>query len=104
MDSRGAGNSQRPQATRVRLGTYTKLTLFNDYKHWPNHLLVVPEYAFSVEVTGEPTLSLEHSDYCWCDSTEAPKLLKYDSNKIALWELCERLKAEGKRIPRLERF
>ena len=78
--------------------------IFNDHKHWPNHLLVVPEYAFSVEVTGEPTLSSEHTDYCWCDSIEAQKLLKYDSNKIALWELCERLKAQGKWIPRLERF
>ena len=33
--------------------------VFNDHKHWPNQLLVVPEYAFSVEVTEEPTLSSE---------------------------------------------
>ena len=78
--------------------------LFNDHKHWNNHLLVVPEYAFSVQVKGEPTLSSEHIDYCWCNATEAQKLLKYDSNRIALWELCERLKSQGKQIPKLERF
>ena len=67
-------------------------------------MLVVPEYAFSVEVKWESTLSSEHSNYCWCNAIEAQKLLKYDSNRIALWELCERLKSQGKRIPKLKRF
>ena len=78
--------------------------IFNDHKHWPTQLLVIPEYAFSVEVKGEPMLSSEHSSYCWCDAIEAQKLLKYDSNRIALWELCERLKYQGKLMPKLERF
>ncbi len=79
-------------------------TIFDDHMYWPKHLLVVPEYAYSVEVQGDPLLSSEHSEYRWCDAIEAQKLLKYDSNRIALWELCERLKAQGKRIPELDRF
>ena len=79
-------------------------TIFNDHMCWPKHLHVVPEYAFSVEVQGDPSLSSEHSEYRWFDASEAQKLLKYDSNRIALWELCEWLKAQGKRIPELDRF
>ena len=79
-------------------------TIFNDHMYWPKHLHVVPEYAFSVEVQGDPLLSSEHSEYRWCDAVEAQKLLKSDSNRVALWELCERLKAQGKRIPELDRF
>ena len=79
-------------------------TIFNDHMYWPKHLHVVPEYAFSVEVQGDPLLSSEHSEYRWCDAIQAQKLLKYDFNRIALWELCERLKDQGKRIPELDRF
>ena len=57
-----------------------------------------------MEVQGDPLLSSEHSEYRWCDAIEAQKLLKYDSNRVALWEQCERLKAQGKRIPELDRF
>nr|MBF4327696.1 NUDIX pyrophosphatase [Vibrio anguillarum] len=35
----------------------------------------------------------EHTEFRWCNATEASELLKYDSNRIALWELSERLKA-----------
>ena len=70
-------------------------TIFNDHICLPKHLYVVPEYAFSVEVQGDLSLSSEHSEYHRCDAFEAQKLLKYDSNRIALWELFERLKAKG---------
>jgi dATP pyrophosphohydrolase len=67
-------------------------------------LYVISEYAFPVQVTGGPTLSPEHSDFRWCEASKARELLKYDSNKIALWELCERMKAHGNSIPDLKRF
>ena len=79
-------------------------TIFNDQMYWPKHLLVVPEYAFSVEVQGNPLLSSKHSEYRRFDSIETHKLLKYDYNRIAVWELSERLKVQGKRIPELDRF
>lgn len=37
-------------------------------------------------------LSSEHKEYRWVEYDEAMRLLKYDSNKTALWELNERLK------------
>ncbi|OOE48439.1 NUDIX pyrophosphatase, partial [Salinivibrio kushneri] len=35
----------------------------------------------------------EHTEFRWCGFKEASELLKYDSNKIALWELNQRLKS-----------
>lgn len=65
---------------------------YTGHEHWINHSYVIPEYSFSVQVTGDPKLSPEHSEFRWCGALEANNLLDYDSNKIALWELCERLK------------
>ena len=39
----------------------------------------------------EIKLSKEHDEYKWLSYDEAKKLLKYDSNKSALWELNEKL-------------
>ncbi|MCD1216844.1 NUDIX pyrophosphatase, partial [Vibrio cholerae] len=47
----------------------------------------------SVRVSAEPQLSNEHTNFRWCGFQEASELLKYDSNKIALWELEQRLKS-----------
>lgn len=60
--------------------------------HWPKDLYVVPEYSFAFLCTGEITLSHEHLEYRWLPFLEARKLLTYDSNKTALYELNERLK------------
>lgn len=60
---------------------------------WPPDVYVVPEYAFAVE-TGEAglTLSPEHTELRWVSYDEAQGLLKWDSNRTALWELNERLR------------
>lgn len=50
-------------------------------------LYVIPEYSFAMEVVGYIKLSHEHSEFRWLDSDEAMDLLKYDSNKTALYEL-----------------
>ncbi len=63
------------------------------HEHWENHQYVVPEYAFSVQVTKEPQLSEEHTEFRWCNFQSASELLQYDSNRIALWEVNERLKS-----------
>ena len=39
-------------------------------------------------------LSDEHLNYKWVNFEEAEKLLKWDSDKTAIWELNERLKRE----------
>ncbi len=59
---------------------------------WGENTLVIPQYSFGVEVeTKFLTLSEEHTEYRWCNYDEAMELLKFDSNKTALWELNERL-------------
>ena len=50
--------------------------------------LVIPEYCFAVELPdGAITLSREHTSFEWVDYATAVQRLKYDSNKVALWEL-----------------
>ncbi len=60
---------------------------------WGEDCLVIPEYAFAVEVSGAAlTLSHEHTQYQWVDYDTAKGLLRYDSNVTALWELDNRLR------------
>ena len=48
---------------------------------------VIPEYSFAFECDLEPTLSNEHTEYKWLTYDEARKLLKWDSNKVAMYEI-----------------
>ncbi len=67
-------------------------TAFPSSTHWPPDVFVVPEHAFAVEVTGHTiVLSHEHDEVRWLSFDEAVKLLTWDSNRVALWELNERL-------------
>jgi len=63
---------------------------FPAWATWPADILVVPEHAFAVE-TAEITLSAEHDDVHWLGYAEAVARLRFDSNRVALWELRERL-------------
>lgn len=63
---------------------------FPAWTTWPSHILVVPEHAFAAEVT-EVHRSDEHRDVKWCGIEQAMALLKFDSNRHALWELNERM-------------
>lgn len=59
---------------------------------WGDDVFVIPEYTFGVEVNNKHLeLSEEHEEYRWVNYEEAMKMLKWDSNKNALWELNERL-------------
>ena len=66
-------------------------TMFKEHEYWQEHPHVIPEYSFGVRVRSEPVLSKEHTEYKWCSEQEAIKLLKFDSNKTALWELNRRI-------------
>ena len=67
-------------------------TAFHPTEHWPKDLLVVPEYSFAVDVAGqELVLSHEHDKVSWLSYEEAARVLTWDSNRVALWELNERL-------------
>lgn len=55
---------------------------------WGEKCLVIPEYCFAVELEDKSIrISHEHASYEWVDYETAKKRLKYDSNKVALWEL-----------------
>lgn len=57
---------------------------------WGNEHLVIPEHSFGVKLNSKClTLSNEHSEYKWIKFSEAVDLLKFESNKTALWELNE---------------
>ena len=56
-------------------------------QHWDKNTYVIPEYTFAFECDSDPTLSLEHIEYKWLTYDEARKLLKWDSNKVAMYEI-----------------
>lgn len=55
-------------------------------QHWDKNIYVIPEYSFAFECDSDPTLSLEHIEHKWLTYDEARKLLKWDSNKVAMYE------------------
>ncbi len=66
---------------------------FAAHSQWGAHCLVIPEYSFAVKVTRpDLRLSREHTVYEWVDYDTALQRLRYDSNKVALWELDNKLK------------
>lgn len=56
-------------------------------QHWDKSAYVIPEYSFAFECDLEPILSNEHTEYKWLTYDEARKLLKWDSNKVAMYEI-----------------
>lgn len=57
-----------------------------------SNILMIPEYSFGVELKDKNLkISHEHTEYRWVKYEEAIELLKWDSNKSALWELNYRL-------------
>lgn len=66
--------------------------IFKGHELWDTHPYVIPEYAFAVHCSSKQIiLSSEHQAFQWLKYDEAMKLLKWDSNKTALWELNQRL-------------
>lgn len=60
---------------------------------WEDKVYVIPEHCFAVDIgENQVVLSREHTEYHWFHYEQAIQLLKWDSNRTALWELNERLK------------
>lgn len=77
-----------------RLGAMTMVPAcwFSAWESWPQDVLLVPEHAFAVEVgERELVLSHEHREVQWLGYDAAVRQLRFDSNRVALWELRERL-------------
>ena len=64
-----------------------------DHLRWGPDTLVVPEYCFGTHVLStQLEVSREHSEFKWVPYSLARSMLKWDSNRNALWELDFRLK------------
>jgi dATP pyrophosphohydrolase len=60
---------------------------------WGQGVYVIPEHCFAVDAGDHAlVLSGEHTDLRWVPYDQASSMLKWDSNRNALWELNERLK------------
>lgn len=60
---------------------------------WGEDCLVILEYCFAVKMQNEDiSISHEHGCFEWVDYSTAKERLKYDSNKVALWELDNKIK------------
>lgn len=67
-------------------------TVFDCHLAWGPDVYVVKEVSFGVKVHNkEIKISSEHTNYDWFSYKEAIELLRWDSNKVALWELNQRL-------------
>jgi len=68
------------------------VTHFDDREHWPRDRYVVPIHYFGVDATGiDIELSREHTEFRWVDTDEARRLLHWQSDAVALWELAQRV-------------
>ena len=66
--------------------------IFPGWEQWPKGTYVVREFAFGIEVVSDSIkLSNEHTECQWKTFDDAMKVLMWDSNKTALWELSQRL-------------
>ena len=61
-------------------------------RNWPRELVELPEHAFAVDCTEiDLKLSGEHTAVEWVDHARAQAQLRWDSNKVAVRELHQRL-------------
>lgn len=61
-------------------------------KHWGDRY-VIPVYSFAVQLYSKDIqISHEHTDYRWCEYEQAARMLHFDLDKTALYELNERIK------------
>lgn len=82
----GVGSRSRVRSLKSRASI--PVEHFTDRGHWPTDMFVIPEYCFGLDCTDkELVLSSEHVDVRWGTYREINALLRWDSNKTALWEL-----------------
>jgi dihydroneopterin triphosphate diphosphatase len=86
-----------PTASLYRLKTQDTVPVncFTASAEWPPDTYVIPQRFFACDLTGmDIALSDEHTEVRWGSFEEVLELLRYDSNKNALWELAERLRRD----------
>jgi len=88
-----------PEASFLALDTVASIQVrwFEDRYLWGEDRYVIPEYAFGVRADDELALSAEHAEIRWFPFAAAEQLLRFDSNRTALWELNRRIRGLGPR-------
>jgi dATP pyrophosphohydrolase len=77
----------------LSMRSHVPVTEFEARAYWPRDLYVIPEYAFAVEAeTSSLILSDEHMSAEWLSEEEAIARLHWQTNKVALWELAQRIR------------
>lgn len=87
--------TQLKDVTIEELELITPIPVVNIVKEfqWGQDVFYAKEYAFAANTTNQSIqLSEEHDEYQWVNFEKAKEMLKYDSNKSALWELDVKLK------------
>ena len=88
-----AGIPRRAPFYELESRACVPVTAFKGRETWDAELLVIPEHCFGVEFAGPIHISPEHSATMWLPYEECQRRLHWDSNKVALRELDERLRA-----------
>jgi dATP pyrophosphohydrolase len=86
----------------VQLSTTSSIpvTSFPESTAWGDQVFIVPEHSFGLDAQEYRIhLSSEHMESVWVDYDDAIRLLTYDGNKTALWELNQRIHGLGPREP-----
>jgi dATP pyrophosphohydrolase len=89
-----------PHATFFKLDTVSPVpvTAFRDSCLWGEGIYVIPQHCYGVQAGDHQILlSGEHTEVRWVAFEEACRLLRYDDNRVALWELDRRLQGLGPR-------
>jgi len=74
------------------------VTEFPDSRCWGDNRFVIPEYCFGIRVNEKTIrLSNEHTEFGWFVYPVAQDQLRYDGNKVALWELDRKARGLGPR-------
>ena len=58
---------------------------------WGPDVLVLPMYHFAMEYDGDVRVSEEHSDFGWFFYEDGVEKMRFGDQRLALWELNERL-------------
>lgn len=76
---------------RLDTVSYLPADIFTAHMVWGNDVIVCPMYFFAIPFDGDIILSHEHIEVRWLIYKEAENLVYFHDQKIALWELNQRL-------------
>ena len=88
-----AGIINKMPLYRLDTISYLPVSIFSEksQRSWGSNVVVVPMFFFAMPFDGEITLSSEHTEVRWLDYSTAQKLIYFQDQQTALYELNERL-------------